>query len=130
MKYNGLRGYTTICKKFLVRFRKFEKHPYCPVRMFVSRVTHLLPFKKILTEKNFWHESPTPQKVARSGVCFKKIFRIPDVQISKIWFLSDKTQNFRTFYREFWRNSKKSILFNIENCYFSDGNRKKRCFLA
>ena len=127
---SSLRGYTTICGKFLVRFQKFEKHPNCPVRMFLSRVSHLPAFKKILTVKIFWNESPTPLKVARSGVRFKKFSRTPDVQISKIVFLSDETQNFRTFYREFWRNSKNSNFFNIENCNFSDENRKKLRFLA
>ena len=129
-RYGPLRGYTTICGKFLVRFQKFEKHPNCPVRMFSSRVSHIPAFKKILTVKIFWHESPKPLKVGRSGVHFKNFSRTPAVQISKIVFLSDETQNFRTFYREFWRNSKNSNFFNIENCYFSDENRKKRRFLA
>ena len=126
----NLRSYNTICTKFLTRFQKFEKHPNCPVRMFLSRVSHLSAFEKILTVKIFWHESPMPLKVARSGLRFKKISRTPDVQISKIVFLSDETQNFRTFYREFRRNSENSNFFNMENCNFSDENRKKRRFLA
>ena len=59
---------------------------------------------------------------------FKNFSRTPDVQISKIVFLSDETQNFKTFYKEFWRNSKNSNFFNIENCYFSDENRKNVVF--
>ena len=46
-----LRGYTTICGKFLVRFQKFEKHLNCPVKRFVSKVSHPLSFNKILAKK-------------------------------------------------------------------------------
>ena len=96
--------------------------------MFVLKVSHFPAFKKIMTEKILWHESPTPLKIARSGVRFKNFSWTPDVQISKFFFYQIKHKILGLFTENFGEIPKTPFFKYRKPLFFRWKSQKTSCF--